>query len=137
MAKKATLSNDIPIKIIQQISEIFKDFLSNNFDSCLESRMFPDELKLAKVTPVFPYSDNFHAVFTGVFQNNILYLGWYIKWLLDRKLDDKPYMASIYLLQVDSKNTRTACEICSNFFIDNFQLISHLVLVFILLTLNM
>ena len=75
MAKKATLSNDIPIKIILQISEIFKDFLSNNFDSCLESRMFPDELKLAKVTPVFPYSDNFHAVFTGVFQNNILYLG--------------------------------------------------------------
>ena len=75
MAKKATLSNDIPIKIILQISEIFKDFLSNNFDSCLESRMFPDELKLEKVTPVFPYSDNFHAVFTGVFQNNILYLG--------------------------------------------------------------
>ena len=75
MAKKATLSNDIPIKIIQQISEIFTDFLSNNFDSCLESRMFPDGLKLAEVTPVFPYSDNFHAVFTGVFQNNILYLG--------------------------------------------------------------
>ena len=128
MAKKATLSNDIPIKIIQQISEIFTDFLSNNFDSCLESRMFPDELKLAEVTPVFPYSDNFHAVFTGVFQNNILYLGWYIKWLLDRKLDDKTYIASIYLLKVDSKNTRTAYEICSNFFIDNFQFHFSLIL---------
>ena len=128
MAKKATLSNDIPIKIIQQISEIFTDFLSNNFDSCLESRMFPDELKLAEVTPVFPYSDNFHAVFTGVFQNNILYLGWYIKWLLDRKLDDKTYIASIYLLKVDSKNTRTAYEICSDFFIDNFQFHFSLIL---------
>ena len=128
MAKKATLSNDIPIKIIQQISEIFTDLLSNNFDSCLESRMFPDELKLAEVTPVFPYSDNFHAVFTGVFQNNILYLGWYIKWLLDRKLDDKTYIASIYLLKVDSKNTRTAYEICSNFFIDNFQFHFSLIL---------
>ena len=128
MAKKATLSNDIPIKIIQQISEIFTDFLSNNFDSCLESRMFPDERKLAEVTPVFPYSDNFHAVFTGVFQNNILYLGWYIKWLLDRKLDDKTYIASIYLLKVDSKNTRTAYEICSNFFIDNFQFHFSLIL---------
>ena len=51
--KKATLSNDIPTKIIQQFSEIFTDFLYNNFSSCLESRMFPDELKLAEVVPVF------------------------------------------------------------------------------------
>ena len=47
--KKATLSNDIPTKIIQQFSDIFTDFLYNNFNSCLESAMFPDELKLAEV----------------------------------------------------------------------------------------
>ena len=51
--KKATLSNDIPTKIIQQFSEIFKDFLYNNFNSCLESGMFPDELKLVEVVSVY------------------------------------------------------------------------------------
>ena len=40
-----TLSNDIPTKIIQQFSKIFTDFIYNNFNSCLESRIFPDELK--------------------------------------------------------------------------------------------
>ena len=50
--KKATLSNDIPTKIIRQFSEIFTDFLYNNFNSCLESGIFPDELKLAEVVLV-------------------------------------------------------------------------------------
>ena len=50
--KKATLSNDIPTKIVQQFSEIFTDFLYNNFSSCLESGIIPDELKLAEVVPV-------------------------------------------------------------------------------------
>ena len=50
--KKATLYNDIPTKIIQQFSEIFTDFLCNNFNSCLESGIFPDELKLAEVVLV-------------------------------------------------------------------------------------
>ena len=55
--KKATLSNDIPTKIIKQFSEIFANFLSINFNSCLESGMFPDDLKLAKVAPVFKKSE--------------------------------------------------------------------------------
>ena len=42
----------MPTKIIQQFSEIFSDFLFSNFNSCLETGMFPDELKLAEVTPV-------------------------------------------------------------------------------------
>ena len=29
------------------------DFLYNNFNSCLESGIFPDELKLAEVVPVY------------------------------------------------------------------------------------
>ena len=60
--------------------------------------------------------------------------------------------AGIYLLKVNNRNTRTRCEICpkltiktperrhwrhSGVFIVNSEHISHLVLVFLLLTLNM
>ena len=59
--------------------------------------------------------------------------------------------AGIYLFKVNNRNTRTRCEICSRLtiktperrhwhrsgvFIVNFELVSHLVLVFLLLTLN-
>ena len=62
------------------------------------------------------------------------------------------FPAGIYLLKVNNRNTRTRCEICSKLtiktperrhqrrsgvFIVNFEHISHLVLVFLLLTLNM
>ena len=47
-------------------------------------------------------------------------------------------------LKVNNRNTRTRCEICSKVTIKipddaivNFELISHLALVFLLLTLNM
>ena len=43
--------------IIQQFSDIFTDFLYNNFNSCLESGMFLDELKLAEVVPVYKKND--------------------------------------------------------------------------------
>ena len=60
--------------------------------------------------------------------------------------------AGIYLLKVNNKNTRTRCETCSKLkiktperrqkcrssvFIVDFEDISHVVLVFLLLTLNM
>ena len=60
--------------------------------------------------------------------------------------------AGIYLLKVSNRNTRTICKICSKLlvktperrqwgrsgvFIVNFKHISHFVLVFLLLTLNM
>ena len=65
----------------------------------------------------------------------------------------KPHnLPGIYLLKVNNRNTRTRCEICSKLtikiperrhwhrsgiFIVNFEHISHLVLLFLLLTLNM
>ena len=67
-------------------------------------------------------------------------------------LSDIIYPASIYLLKVNNRNTRTWCEICSKLtiktperrhwcrsgvFIVNFEHVSHLVLVLLLLTLNM
>ena len=59
--------------------------------------------------------------------------------------------AGIYLLQVNNRNSRTRCEVCSKLttktserhwrrsgaFIVNFEDISHLALVCLLLTLNM
>ena len=61
------------------------------------------------------------------------------------------FPVGIYLLKVNIRNTRTRCEICSKLTIKmperrhwrhygvfiNFEHISHLVLVFLLLTLNM
>ena len=55
------------------------------------------------------------------------------------------YQAGIYLLKVNNRNTRTWCKICSKltiktpdgFFVVDFEHISHLVLEFLLLTLNM
>ena len=62
------------------------------------------------------------------------------------------YQAGIYLLKVNNRNTGTSCEICLKFtiktperhqwcrsgvFIVDFEHNSHLVLVFLLLTLNM
>ena len=59
--------------------------------------------------------------------------------------------ASIYLLEFNNKNTKTSCEVCSDLtiktperrqwrrsgvFIVNFDHILHLLLVFLLLTLN-
>ena len=58
--------------------------------------------------------------------------------------------AGIYLLKVNNRNNRARCEMCSKLtiktpelrrpfgvFIVNFEYISHILLVFLLLTLNM
>ena len=50
------------------------------------------------------------------------------------------FPAGIYLIKVNNRNTKTRCEIGwrrSGVFIVNFEHISHLVLGFLLLTLNM
>ena len=54
------------------------------------------------------------------------------------------YLVDIYLLKVNYGNTRTGCEICSKLsikapgvFIVDFEHISYLVLVFLLLTFSM
>ena len=53
------------------------------------------------------------------------------------------YPANIYLFKVNNRNNRKRCEICSKLtiktpgvFIVNFKHISHLFLLFLLLTLN-
>ena len=65
------------------------------------------------------------------------------------KIANGPNPAGIYLLKIDNRSTRTRCEICSKLTIKtpkrrgsgvfsvNFEHISHFVLVFLLLSLNM
>ena len=40
-------------KIIKQLHEVFADIFLNNFNSCLGSSMFPDELKVAEVVTIY------------------------------------------------------------------------------------
>ena len=73
-------------------------------------------------------------------------------WNVFDKFDISVFPAGIYLPKVINGNTKTKCEICSDLtiktpercdwyhsgiFVVNFEHISHLVLVFLLLTLNM
>ena len=73
-----------------------------------------------------------------------------LSWMFGRVLNASP--VGIYLLKVNNGNARTRCEMCSKLtvytpeqrywhrsgvFIVNFEHISHLVLMFLLLTLNM
>ena len=52
-----TLSEKFHTRIIHQFSEIFTYFLYINFNNYLESGIFPDELKLAEVVPVYKKND--------------------------------------------------------------------------------
>ena len=67
----------------------------------------------------------------------------WVNYLLEKlnKQDFNTIPAGNYMLKVNNRNTRTRCEICSKsnnkgIFIVNFEHISHLVLVFLLLTLS-
>ena len=46
-------SSDIPIRLIKKSAHIFSDTLANYFNIFMKSGLFPDVLKLGKVTPVF------------------------------------------------------------------------------------
>ena len=59
---------------------------------------------------------------------------------IQHKLLPMFFPARIYLLKVNDRNTRAKCEICSKLIKTlelNFKHISHLVLVFVLSTLNL
>ena len=94
--------------------------------------------------------------FTIIPKNSISWQGWSIDFLIFINFSNRNINvpASIYLLKVNNRNTGTRCEICSKLtiktperrqwhrpgvgvFIVNFEHISHLVLDFLLLTLNM
>ena len=83
-----------------------------------------------------------------IFRNSSIFSVWRV--YQTANLQPISYLVAIYLLKGNNRNTRTRCEICSKLikqsndakrrsgaFIVNFEHISHLVLVFLLLTLNM
>ena len=52
-ASKAIPKDTIPGKIVQNNSDIMTDILSNNFNNSIYSSEFPNNLKLADVSPIY------------------------------------------------------------------------------------
>lgn len=46
-------SSDIPIRVIKRSSKIISPLLEKHFNHLMKSGVFPDELKLGKITPIF------------------------------------------------------------------------------------
>ena len=55
-SKKASKSDDIPTRAIKEFGTFLDEFLSKNFNSCLETGSFPEDLKCAEV--VLSYKKN-------------------------------------------------------------------------------
>ena len=96
-------------------------------------------------TSLVIYFHNVLASSYSFYTKNILWRSCQVAWTKWN------YSAGIYLFKVDNENTRTVCEICtkltiktpawghwhrSGVFIVNFEQISHIVVVFPLLTLT-
>ena len=52
-ASKACQDTDVPTKIIKNNSDIFGDFIYQNFNEAIDTDIFPNVLKNANVSPVF------------------------------------------------------------------------------------
>ena len=50
---KASQQSDIPTKILKQNSDYFADYFYENINQCISKSIFPSDLKLADVTPVY------------------------------------------------------------------------------------
>ena len=52
-ASKASQEDDIPTKIIKEDSDIFSNFMYQNFNNMIDVYIFPTSLKLANITSVY------------------------------------------------------------------------------------
>ena len=50
---KASQQSDIPTKILKQNSDYFAEYFYENINQCISKSIFPSDLKLADVTPVY------------------------------------------------------------------------------------
>ena len=57
--KKATKNGDIPAKILKKSVDIYIKEITFITNDCLEKGIFPDDLKLADVSPIFKKEDSF------------------------------------------------------------------------------
>ena len=55
--KKVTTGNSIPSKTLKPSADIYAEILQNLFDDMLSTGNFPDNIKLADITPVFKKKD--------------------------------------------------------------------------------
>ena len=51
--RKASPESDIPLKIINQNSDLFRSFLRDSFKQTIEMSKFPNALKLTNITRIF------------------------------------------------------------------------------------
>ena len=57
-SNKASISNDIPILIIKNITTCYCEKLAITFNDCLKENKFPNLMKIAEISPVFKKLDN-------------------------------------------------------------------------------
>ena len=50
---KGSQQSDIPTKILKQNSDYFAEYIYENINQCISKSVFPSDLKLADVTPVY------------------------------------------------------------------------------------
>ena len=50
---KASQQSDLPTKILKQNSHYFAEYFYENINQCISKSIFPSDLKLADVTPVY------------------------------------------------------------------------------------
>ena len=58
-SKKATKNGDIPAKILKKSIGIYIKEITFIINDCTKNRIFPDDLKLADVSPIFKKEDSF------------------------------------------------------------------------------
>ena len=58
-SKKATKNGDIPAKILKKSVDIYIKEIKFIINYCIENVIFPDDLKLADVSPIFTKEDSF------------------------------------------------------------------------------
>ena len=58
-SKKATKNGDIPAKILKESVDIYIKEIAFIINDCIENGIFPDDLKLADVSPIFKKEDSF------------------------------------------------------------------------------
>ena len=57
-SKKATKNGDIPAKILKKSVDIYIKEITFTINDCIENGIFPDDLKLADVSPIFKKEDS-------------------------------------------------------------------------------
>ena len=62
---KASQKCDVPTKILKQNSDYFTRYLCGNINQCISKSMFPSDLKLADVTPVYKNKSKNSKVIIG------------------------------------------------------------------------